>query len=157
MKTPSLEETVRSFLTEQQTYAKAQWEKQKKPMIDIGGSAHDPSSPNKSHLEEDEINEIPINVGIGANRRSSKKTSFAYTSLGGRKLSGRAGAQRQGNQKGANRYEEFSLCAEEATKKVMKKMTEKNNEKALGKTATGQQGDTIDTEPTKPDLTGTAR
>ena len=70
---------------------------------------------------------------------------------------GRSGAQRQGNQKGANRYEEFSYYAEEATKKVMKKLSEKNSDKALGKTATGQPGETIDTEPTKPDLTGPTR
>ena len=152
MKTPSLEETVRSLLSEQQTYAKSQWEKEKKPKIDIAG-AHDPSSPNKGHLEEDDTNE----TSIGANRRNDKRTSFPSTSLGGSGLSGRSHAERQGNQKGANRYEEFSFYAEEATKKVIKKISEKNNEKALGKTATGQPGDTIDTEPTKPDLTGSTR
>jgi hypothetical protein len=153
MKTLSLEETVRSLLTEQQTYAKSQWEKEKKPKIDIAGT-HDPSSPNKGHLEEeDEVNE----TSIGENRRGKKKTSFPSTSLGGSGLSGRSHAERQGNQKGANRYEEFSFYAEEATKKVIKKISEKNNEKALGKTATGQQGDSIDIEPTKPDLTGSTR
>jgi hypothetical protein len=152
MKTLSLEETVRSLLTEQQTYAKFQWEKEKKPKIDIAGT-HDPSSPNKGHLEEDEVNE----TSIGANRRNNKKTSFAYTTLGGGALSGRVGAQRQGNQKGANRYEEFSFYAEEATKKVIKKISEKNNEVVLGKTATGQQGDPINLEPTKTDLTGSTR
>lgn len=158
MKKASLEETVRSLLTEQETYAKAQWEKEKKPSIDIGGHAHDSSGPNKSHIEEEEeLNEIPVNVPIGRNRRRAKKTSFAYTSLGGRSQMGRSGAQRQGNQKGANRYEEFSYYAEEATKKVMKKLSEKNSDKALGKTATGQPGETIDTEPTKPDLTGPTR
>jgi hypothetical protein len=39
----------------------------------------------------------------------------------------------------------------------MKKLSEKNSDKALGKTATGQPGETIDTEPTKPDLTGPTR
>ena len=57
MKKPSLEETVRGLLSEQNEVKKA-WDKEKKPHVDIGGSAHDPSSPNKSHVKEEEINEL---------------------------------------------------------------------------------------------------
>jgi hypothetical protein len=152
----SLEGTIRSLLIEQKTYAKAQWEKEKKPSIDIGGHPHDPSGPNKSHIEEEQLDEIPVNVPIGKNRRKTKKTSFAFNSLGGKALSSRASAQRQGNQS-KNRYENFSYFAEEATKKVMKKLSEKDSKKDLGKTDTGKPSDIIDTEPTKTELTGPTR
>lgn len=151
----TLEETIRGLLSEQK-YPKAQWEKEKKLTIDIGGHPHDPSGPNKAHIEEEELNEVPINVPIGKNRRSAKKTSFAFNSLGGNKLTTRASAQRQGNQN-KNRYESFDYFAEEATKKVMKKLAEKDSKKDLGKTATGKPGDIIDTEPTKSELTGPTR
>ena len=51
MRKPSLEEAVRSLLSEQNEVKKA-WDKEKKPHIDIGDDTHDPSSPNKGHLEE---------------------------------------------------------------------------------------------------------
>jgi hypothetical protein len=132
MKAKSLEETIRGLLNEQK--------------MDI-----------KSHIEEEEeLTEVPVNVAIGKNRRRAKKTSFSSTSLGGKGQMSRSSAQRQGNQN-KNRYEEFSYFAEQATKKVMKKLSEKNSEKALGKTATGKPGDIIDTEPEKPELTGPTR
>lgn len=149
----TLEDTVRGILTEQYK-PMAQWEKEKKPTIDIGGHAHDPSGPNKSHIEEEELNEIPVNVPIGKTR--SKKTSFAFNSLGGSRLRTRVAAQSRGNQR-RNRYESFDYFAEEATKKVMKKLSEKDMKNVSGKTATGKQSDIIDTEPTKPELTGPTR
>lgn len=134
--------------------------KQEKLKIDIGGEPHDPTSPNKSHIEEEQLDEVPVNVPIGHNRRKSKRTSFAYTSLGGQDQKARASAQRQGNQKMSNRYEEIdykgkcSMYAEEATKKVMKKLKEKKGEQPAGRTATGQPGDFVDTAPDKAELTG---
>jgi hypothetical protein len=56
-----------------------------------------------------------------------------------------------------SRFTNFSYFAEQATKKVMKKMNEKNSEKALGQTATGKPGEIIDTEPSKPDLVSQTR
>ena len=155
MKTLSLEETIRGLLSEQYK-PMDQWKKELKPTIDIGGHAHDPSGPNKSHIEEEELSEIPVNVPIGKNRRNAKKSSFAFNSLGGKKLTSRASAQRQGNQN-KNRYENFDHLAEEATKKVMKKLAEKDSKKVLGKTDTGKPADIIDTEPTKSELTGPTR
>jgi hypothetical protein len=137
-----------------------------------GGAAdlQDLSGPNKpvgasekeQHhgMAEEKLDEVPVSVGIGSNRRAAKKTSFAYTSLGGQDQKARASAQRQGNQKMANRYEEIdykskcAMYAEEATKKVMKKLKEKKGEQPAGRTATGQSGDVVDTAPTKPELTG---
>jgi hypothetical protein len=60
----------------------------------------------------------------------------------------------------ANRYEEIdykkkcAMYAEEATKKVMKKLKEKTTELPAGRTATGQRGDTVEIQPAKPELTG---
>jgi hypothetical protein len=144
----------------EQTVTPEKLRKQERLKIDIGGEPHDPTSPNKSHIEEEQLDEVPVSVPIGHNRRRAKKTSFAYTSLGGKDQKSRASAQRQGNQKMANRYEEVdnkskcSMYAEEATKKVMKKLKEKKGEQPAGKTSTGQPGDIVDTAPTKPELTG---
>lgn len=136
-KSKSLEETVRNLLTEQ--IAKPQ-----KLSIDIGGTKHDPSSPNKAHIEED----MPsTTLPIGTNRRRKKITAFSSTSLG--KLENRGAAQRQGNQKLAGRY-----TSEEVTKKALKKVMEKKSEMALGKTATGQQGAVIDTKPQQLPVSG---
>ena len=49
----------------------------------------------------------------------------------------------------ANRYESVDV-----RKIAFKKVEEKKNEVALGSTATGKRGETITTEPTKPELTG---
>jgi hypothetical protein len=144
----------------EQTITPEKLRKQERLKIDIGGEPHDPTSPNKSHIEEEQLDEVPVNVPIGHNRRRAKKTSFSYTSLGGDKQKVRASAQRQGNQKMANRYEEIdykskcAMYAEEATKKVMKKLKEKKGEQPAGKTATGQPGDIVDTAPEKQELTG---
>jgi hypothetical protein len=144
----------------EQTITPEKLRKQERLKIDIGGEPHDPTSPNKSHIEEEQLDEVPVTVPIGKNRRAAKRTSFAYTSLGGQDQKARASAQRQGNQKMSNRYEEVdnkskcAMYAEEATKKVMKKLKEKKGEQPAGKTATGQPGDIVDTEPSKPELTG---
>lgn len=57
MRKPSLEEAVRSLLSEQNEVKKA-WDKEKMPHIDVGGQPHDPSSPNKSHVKEEQIDEL---------------------------------------------------------------------------------------------------
>lgn len=137
---------IKSLISEQMgTYTKKQGLK-----IDIGGEKHDPTSPNKSHIEEEELDEvIGTATAIGANRRRKKRTSFAYTSLGGSAYAARASGHRQGNQKGAGRY-----TMEEATRKVIKKMNEKKSEVPLGSTSTKKRGETIDVEPNQPELTG---
>ena len=150
MKTPSLEETVRRLLSEQQTYAKSQWEKEKKPSIDIGGHAHDSSGPNKSHIEEDEqLDEISGTATSFGGRHNPRRSTAKY--LAGKRLKTRASLQRSGNQR------RRPGIYEEIKEKITKKLSEKNSEKALGKTATGKPGETINTEPTNQELTGPTR
>jgi hypothetical protein len=55
---------------------------------------------------------------------------------------------------GGNQKRKPSTYAEEATKKAFKKLSEKESVRPLGRTATGQAGDVIDTKPTKSELTG---
>jgi hypothetical protein len=147
----SLEQAVRGLLSEQYSPVK-QWEKEKKPTIDIGGHAHDPSGHNKSHIEEDNVEEA---LGTQLGMRHSPKKNISKRSLGALEKRNWGGNQRR---RPSSYSEDFSYFAEEATKKVMKKLSEKkNSEKSLGKTATGQPGDTIDIEPDKTELTGPTR
>jgi hypothetical protein len=128
-----------------------------------GGSAdiQDMSGPNKpvgasekeQHhgLSEEDIEEgMPsTTTGLGGTHAGGMKKAGPNINKAGAGLQQRAGAQRSGNQ---SRSPE--VYAEEATKKVLKKLKEKKGEQPLGKTATGQPGDTIETQPTKPELVG---
>jgi hypothetical protein len=150
MRNPSLEETVRGLLSEQKYDPIKQWEKEKKPTIDIGGHPHDPSGPNKAHIEEDEqLDEISGTATSFGGRHNPRRSTAKY--LAGRRLKTRASLQASGNQR------RRPGVYEEIKEKFMKKLSEKKSEKALGKTATGQPGETIDTEPTNQELTGPTR
>ena len=146
----TLEDAVRGVLTEQRYDPIKQWEKEKKPSIDIGGHAHDPSGPNKAHIEEDEqLDEITGTATSFGGRHNPRRSTAKY--LAGKRLQKRASLQRSGNQR------RQPGIYEEIKEKFMKKLSEKKSEKALGKTATGQQGETIDTEPNNQELTGPTR
>jgi len=125
-----------------------------------GADVQDLSGPNKrvgssekeQHhgLSEEEIEEArSTTTGLGGTHAGGVKKSSPNINKAGAGLQQRAGAQRSGNQ---SRSPE--VYAEEATKKVLKKLKEKKGEQPLGKTATGQPGDTIETQPTKPELVG---
>ena len=127
-----------------------------------GGSAdlQDLSGPNKpvganekeQHhgLSEEEIEEArSTTTGLGGTHAGGMKKTGPNINKAGAGLQQRAGAQRSGNQR-----RNPAMYAEEATKKVLKKLKEKKGEQPLGKTATGQPGDTIETQPTKPELVG---
>lgn len=146
----TLEDAVRGVLTEQRYDPIKQWEKEKKPSIDIGGHAHDPSGPNKAHIEEDEqLDEITGTATSFGGRHNPRRSTAKY--LAGKRLRTRASLQASGNQR------RRPGVYEEVKEKFMKKLSEKKSEKALGKTATGQPGETIDTEPTNQELTGSTR
>jgi len=137
----SLEQTVRGLLSEQ----KAVPEKLK---IDIGGSKHDPTSPNKSHIEEDEQIDEVMGTATAFGGKHNPRKSMAKNSLAGKKLMQRTSLQRSGNQKRSpGIYEEMN-------KKVLKKVMEKKSEIALGKTATGKSSETIDTKPQQLPVSG---
>jgi hypothetical protein len=221
MKKPSLEEAVRGLLAEQNDLKKA-WEKETKPKIDIGGQKHDPSSPNKGHIEEEQIDELhgkgklPAmkahyekkaaeskkaaenisttprfakdksavrqvlskfaaskdmeskakradklmnkdidedlnrNVGHatpGLGARHSPKKSVYKNSLGA--LEARRWGGNQARK--PSTYNAGTKLAE-AREEVMKKISKKD-EKARGKTDTGQTADSVDFKPNKPELT----
>ena len=128
-----------------------------------GGSAdlQDMSGPNKpvganekeQHhgLSEEDIEEsMPsTTTGLGGTHAGGMRKTSPNINKAGAGLQQRAGAQRSGNQR-----RDPAMYAEEATKKVLKKLKEKKGEQPLGKTSTGQPGDTIDTQPTKPELVG---
>lgn len=80
--------------------------------------------------------------------RHNPRQNIAKKSLGGKRYQRRSALHRSGNQRRS------PAVYEEVREKFMKKLSEKKSEKALGKTATGQPGETIDTEPNKPDMTG---
>lgn len=143
----SLEETVRSLLTEQKAVPE-------KLSIDIGGTPHDPTSPNAKHIEEDEqIDEIKgTSTPIGGvyNPLTTEKNK-----LGGNNFLQRASLQRHGMQSTQNRYENYDIMAEEATKKVLSKLKEKKEDQMTrGKTSTGQPSEPVDTKPVKPEIAG---
>jgi hypothetical protein len=149
MSKKTLEDAVRGVLTEQYKPLQ-QWEKEKKPSIDIGGHAHDPSGPNKAHIEEDEqLDEIIGTATSFGGRHNPRRSTAKY--LAGKRLRTRASLQASGNQR------RRPGVYEEIKEKFMKKLSEKQSEKALGKTATGQQGETIDVEPKNQELTGPTR
>jgi hypothetical protein len=110
------------------------------------------SKPREQHhgLSEEEIEEArSTTTGLGGTHASGMKKTGPNINKAGAGLQQRAGAQRGGNQRRSP-----AMYAEEATKKVLKKLKEKKGEQPLGKTATGQAGDTITTEPSKPELVG---
>jgi hypothetical protein len=110
------------------------------------------SKPREQHhgLSEEDIEEArSTTTGLGGTHAGGIKKSGPNINKAGAGLQQRAGAQRGGNQRRSP-----AMYAEEATKKVLKKLKEKKGEQPLGKTATGQAGDTITTEPNKPELVG---
>lgn len=130
-----------------------------------GGAAdiQDLSGPNKpvganekeQHhgLSEEDVEEHgpgpSVTTSLGGTHAGGMKKAGPNINKAGAGLQQRAGAQRSGNQSRSPQ-----VYAEEATKKVLKKLKEKKGEQPLGKTATGQPGDTIETQPTKPELVG---
>jgi hypothetical protein len=150
MKKNTLESTIRNLLNEESD-AKKQWDKQLKPSIDIGGHKHDPSGPNKSHIEEDNVDE---SIASQFGKRQNRKKHPYKETLGALEKRRWGGNQ---SRTPSSYTEDYDHLAEEATKKVMKKISEKKSERMLGKTATGKPGNTIDTEPVKPELTGPIR
>ena len=110
------------------------------------------SKPREQHhgLSEEDIEEArSTTTGLGGTHAGGIKKSGPNINKAGAGLQQRAGAQRGGNQRRSP-----AMYAEEATKKVLKKLKEKKGEQPLGKTATGQAGETITTEPSKPELVG---
>lgn len=95
---------------------------------------------------------LPESVPIGSNRLRKKKTSFAYSTLGGQGYMRRSGAHRQGNQKKI-RYEEIDDLVKDATSKVKKKLSDGNGSRTL----TGQKPNSIDFSPTHSSMVGIAR
>lgn len=136
----TLEETVRGLLSEQKAVPE-------KLSINMGKSKHDPTSRNASHIEEDEQLDEIMGTATGFGGKHNPRKSMSKTTLGGKDLQTRAALQRAGNQKRTGVYEE-------ATKKALKKVMEKKSEMALGKTATGQPGETIDTKPQQLPVSG---
>lgn len=94
------------------------------------------------HLREAQIDEEKPASQFGR-RHNPKKHSFKST----------LGAVEKRNW-GGNQKRSPATYAEEATKKVIKKLSEKDSERPLGRTATGQDGEMINTKPIKPELTG---
>lgn len=140
----NLAEMIKSLRKEklkEQESIKKQWEKEKKPMIDIGGHAHDPSGPNKSHLEEDEELEETIGTATPLGHQHNPKSSLTKKGLAGNRLKQRVRKQQFGNQ--ARR----PTIYEQVVKKVM------DNKKKSGKTDTGKPSEVVDLEPQKPELT----
>ena len=122
-----------------------------------GADIQDLSGPNKpvgksekeQHhgVAEENIQEIS-GTATGFGGRHNPKRSQAKSTLGGNKMKTRASLQRSGNQKAAGRYEEYTIS--EARKAAFKKV-----EKMKGsRTDTGSPADPIDTEPSKPSMTG---
>lgn len=88
-------------------------------------------------------------TAIGGTHAGRIKKTYPNINKAGEGLQQRSGSQKAGNQQRTP-----GMYTEEATKKVLKKVMEKKKEMSLGKTATGQPGETITTEPTKPELVG---
>lgn len=152
MKKITLEETVRGLLEEQKYDPLKQWEKEKKPKIDIGGHKHDPSGPNKAHLEEEDIEEDltrsvgHASPGLGAKHRPRK--SVYKTTLGALEM-----RRWGGNQARRPTTYNASRRLAEAREKALKKVMEKKGEKPTGKTDTGQTPDSVNFQPEKNELT----
>lgn len=150
MKNPSLEETVRSLLSEQRYDPIKQWEKEMKKKPYTGADPeHADTSPNAQHMEEEQIDEISGTATSFGGRHNPRRSTAKF--LAGKRLQRRSSLQRSGNQR------RQPGIYEDVREKVMRKLSEKRSEKALGKTATGQPGETIDTEPMNQELTGPTR
>jgi glycosidase len=128
---PSLEEAIRSLLTEQKNnkYPKSQWKKEEKPSVDIGGQPHDPSGPNKSHIEEEGANIPSSQFGSRDNRNGHP----FYRTLGAT----------ENRNWGGNQRRTPSTYNEELKAKFNKKVAEKR----AGKTDTGQPAEVFNPEP----------
>ena len=153
MKKVSLEEAVRSLLSEQKTNSLAQWEKEKKPKIDIGGQKHDPSSPNKAHIEEEDDLEEDLTRSVGhaspgLGARHAPRKSVYKTTLGALEMRRWGGNQ-------ARRPSTYNASRKlaEAREKALKKVMEKKGEKPTGRTDTGQTPDSVNFQPEKNELT----
>jgi hypothetical protein len=142
MNIKQLAERVKSFrsrkLKEQGT--PESYKKQLGNLPDIGSVKHDPTSPNKAHIEEGR--EVSGQLGSFGGRHNPRKR-LPMTSLGNVKE--RSAAQRTGNQRRTK-----STYAEEATQVAIKKVKDK---KSRGQTSTGQNSETVDFTPNKPELT----
>jgi hypothetical protein len=99
--------------------------------------------------EDEQLDEITGTATSFGGRHNPRRSTAKY--LAGKRLKTRASLQASGNQR------RKPGIYEEIKQKFLKKLSEKQSEKALGKTATGQQGETIDTEPTNQELTGPTR
>ncbi len=126
-----------------------EYKKRLKNLPDIGVQKHDPTSPNKAHIEEGR--EVSGQLGSFGGRHSPRKRSH-MTSLGNVKE--RSAAQRTGNQRRTP-----GTYAEEATE-IVKDKVKKNKKGEMvrgqtsrGPTSTGQQADILDFTPTKVELT----
>ena len=134
----SLEETIRSLLSEQneKQYPVSQWEKEKKLSVNIGGQPHDPSGPNMSHIEED----MPgSQFGM---RHNPRKHPVKQT----------LGALEKRNW-GGNQKRTPGTYNEELKDKFSKKVAEKRQAQRAGKTATGQPAEVFNPEPELRSLT----
>ena len=124
-----------------------------------GADIQDLSGPNKpvgksekeqhhGTFEEESIQEIVGTATGFGGRHARRRRSQAKTTLGGEGLQQRSSMIRSGNQKAAGRYEEYTISeARKASFKKVEKM--KRN-----RTDTGSFADPIDTEPSKPSMTG---
>ena len=124
-----------------------------------GADIQDLSGPNKpvgksekeqhhGTFEEESIQEIVGTATSFGGRHARRRRSQAKTTLGGEGLQQRSSMIRSGNQKAAGRYEEYTISeARKASFKKVEKM--KRN-----RTDTGSFADPIDTEPSKPSMTG---
>lgn len=136
----SLESTIRSIvLNEQQEdpkkYPGSQWEKEKKPTINLGGQAHDPSGPNMSHIEED----IPGSQFGSRHRPQKHPIRQTLGALEKRKWGGNQAR---------------STASYTANEEVIKdKFSKKVAEKRAGKTTTGQPAEVFNPEPELRSLT----
>lgn len=145
MTADNFDQFVKSFIKESNG---EKFREKEKLAINIGSSKHDPTSPNVSHIEEDEqLDEIRGTATSFGGRHNPRK-SFAKNSLAGGRYKRRAALQASGNQK------RRPGIYEEARMKAMKKIAEKKNEMATGKTDTGKRSDFINVDPDTPGMTG---
>jgi hypothetical protein len=100
---------------------------------------------SKSLNESTNIEEASVQIGSFGGRHNPKK-KLHMTSLGN--VPERSAAQRAGNQRRTK-----STYAEEATQIAIKKVKNKKGEMTRGQTSTGQKADTLEFEPSKPELT----
>jgi hypothetical protein len=144
----SLEKKIRRMYREQ---------KSEKFTGGVAADLQDYSGPNKpvgrSEKEQHHgiVDEENLEERIGSQfgtRRNRKRHAFK-TTLG--KLENRNWG---GNQSMKNRYEEFSFMKEAREKAFEKVKTKKDQMSKGNRTDTGSPADMINTEPTKPSMTG---